>query len=155
MKPAVEETKPITILYAAFCGTGKTYICNNTDIKSIEVEYWQYKEKGLQKEYVQDVKKLIGKVDYIFISTDPEGLRLLNEEGFDITLVYPKNELRNEYLDRYIDRDSSYDFIGTFMKHWNLWINELKEQKYCKHIILDSGQYLKDIINIETTTIKE
>jgi hypothetical protein len=155
MKSAVEETKPITILYAAFCGTGKTYICNNTDIKSIEVEYWQYKEKGLQKEYVQDVKKLIGKVDYIFISTDPEGLRLLNEEGFDITLVYPKNELRNEYLDRYIDRDSSYDFIGTFMKHWNLWINELKEQKYCKHIILDSGQYLKDIINIKTTTIKE
>jgi len=146
MKTAVKETKPITILYAAFCGTGKTYICNNIDIKAVEVEYWQYKEKGLQKEYIQDVKKLIGKVDYIFISTDPEGLRLLNEEGFDMTLVYPKNELRNEYLDRYIDRDSSYDFIGTFMKHWNLWINELKEQTYCKHIILDSGQYLKDIM---------
>jgi hypothetical protein len=145
---SVEETKPITILYAAFCGTGKTYLCNNFDIKAIEVEYWQYKEKGLQKEYVQDIKKLIGKVDYIFIATDPEGLRLLNEEDFDITLVYPKNELRNEYLDRYIDRDSSYNFIGTFMKNWNLWINELKEQKYYNHIILDSGQYLKDIINL-------
>jgi hypothetical protein len=145
---SVEETKPITILYAAFCGTGKTYLCNNSDIKAIEVEYWQYKEKGLQKEYVQDIKKLIGKVDYIFIATDPEGLRLLNKEGFDITLVYPKNELRNEYLDRYIDRDSSYNFIGTFMKNWNLWINELKEQKHYNHIILDSGQYLKDIINL-------
>ncbi len=73
-------------------------------------------------------------------------MKLLNDTGFEITLVYPKNELRNEYLDRYIERDSSYDFIGTFMKHWNIWINELKEQKYCKHIVLESGQYLQDVL---------
>jgi hypothetical protein len=49
-------------------------------------------------------------------------------------------------LDRYIERDSPYDFIGTFMKHWDIWINELKEQKYCKHIVLKKGQYLQDIL---------
>jgi hypothetical protein len=135
-----------TVLCAAFCGAGKTYICEKTDIKAVEVEYWKYKEKGLFKEYVEDVKKYIGKVDYVFIATEPDGMKLLNDEGFDITLVYPKNELRNEYLDRYIERDSPYDFIGTFMKHWHIWIDELKEQKYCKHIILDSGQYLQDIL---------
>jgi hypothetical protein len=32
------------------------------------------------------------------------------------------------------------------MKHWHLWIDELKEQDYCNHIVLDSGQYLKDIL---------
>ena len=42
--------------------------------------------------------------------------------------------------------DSSYDFIGTFMKHWHMWIDELKEQSYCNHIVLDSGQYLMDVI---------
>jgi hypothetical protein len=135
-----------TTVYAAFCGCGKTFICQKTDIKAVEVEYWKYKESGLQKEYIEDVKKHIGKVDYIFIATDPEGLRLLNKEGINITLVYPRNDLRNEYLDRYIERDSSYDFIGTFMKHWHLWIDELKEQDYCNHIVLDSGQYLKDIL---------
>ena len=66
-------------------------------------------------------------------------MRLLNDEGFKIIVIYPKNELRNEYLDRYIERDSPYEFIGTFMKHWNIWINELKEQKYCKHVVLKSG----------------
>ena len=135
-----------TILCAAFCGSGKTYICEKTNIKAIEIEYWKYKDNGLRKEYIEDVRKNIGKVDYIFISTDPEGLKLLHEDGFEITLVYPENELRNEYLDRYILRDSPYDFIGTFMKYWNLWIDELKEQKYCKHIVLKSGQYLKDVL---------
>ncbi len=135
-----------TILCAAFCGSGKTYICEKTNIKAIEIEYWKYKDIGLQKEYIEDVRKNIGKVDYIFISTDPEGLKLLHEDGFEITLVYPENELRNEYLDRYIVRDSPYDFIGTFMKYWNLWIDELKDQKYCKHIVLKSGQYLKDVL---------
>ena len=136
-----------TILCASFPGTGKTYICENTNIKSIEVEYWKYKDKGHQKEYISDVKKHFGNVDYIFISTDPEGLRLLNKEGYDILLVYPENHLRNEYLDRYILRDSSPDFIGTFMKYWNVWIDELKEQKYCKkHITLKSNEYLQDVI---------
>ncbi len=135
-----------TKLYAAFCGTGKTYICNKTNIKAIEIEYWKYKDNNLYKEYIQDIKKYFGTVDYIFISTDPEGLKLLNNEGYEITLIYPQNELRNEYLDRYIERDSPYDFIGTFMKNWNTWINELKEIQYCNHIILKTGQYLKDVI---------
>jgi len=134
-----------TILCASFPGTGKTYICEKTDIKAIEIEYWKYKD-GLQKEYLEDIKKYIGKVDYIFISTEPEGLKLLHIEGFDILLVYPKNELRNEYLDRYIERDSPPDFIGVFMKYWNPWINELKEQIYCKHIVLEKGQYLQDVL---------
>jgi len=135
-----------TIICAAFCGTGKTFICKNTDIKAVEVEYWKYKDKGLQKEYIQDIKEYFGKVDYLFIATDPEGLKLLYNEGYDITLVYPKNKLRNEYLDRYIERDSPHDFIGVFMKYWNIWIDELKEQKYCKHIILEKGQYLQDVL---------
>jgi hypothetical protein len=134
-----------TLLYAAFCGTGKTYICQQTDISAVEIEYWKYKDIR-PNDYVNDIKEHFGKVDYIFISTDPEGLRILNENGFKITLIYPLNELRGEYLDRYIDRDSPSDFIGAFMKYWNPWIDELKEQSYCDHIVLKGGQYLKDII---------
>lgn len=140
------DTNIHTVICAAFCGVGKTYICEKTNIKAVEVEYWKYKEKGLFKEYIENVKNYIGKVNYIFIATEPEGMKLLNNEGFNILLVYPKNELRNEYLDRYIERDSPYDFIGTFMKHWNIWIDELKEQKYCKHIVLEKGQYLLDVL---------
>lgn len=133
-----------TVICAAFCGSGKTYICEKTN--NIEVEYWKYKDKRLYKEYIYEIKSHIGQVDYIFIATDPEGLKLLYDENLEITLIYPKNELRNEYLDRYIERNSPYDFIGVFMTHWELWINELKDQKYCKHIVLESGQYLQDVL---------
>ena len=63
-----------TILCAAWCGTGKTNICEKTNIKTIEIEYWKYKDNGLDNEYLQDIKKNIGKVNYIFISTDPDVL---------------------------------------------------------------------------------
>ena len=132
-----------TVLCAAWCGTGKTYVCEKTNIEAIEIEYWKYKDKGIQNEYLQHIAYQMGRVDYIFISTDPDGLKLLNKAGYDITLIYPENELRNEYLDRYIERDSHYDFIGTFMKHWHIWLNELKEQDYCKHVILKKGEYLQ------------
>ena len=135
-----------TKLCAAFCGVGKTYVCEKTDIKAVEIEYWKYKEKGLKKDYIEDIKKYIGKVEYIFVSTEPEGIKLLHDEGFDITLVYPENDLRNEYLDRYVARDSPYDFIGSYMKYWNNWINELKKLDYCKHIVLKSGEYLQNVI---------
>lgn len=140
----MKETKII----AAFCGSGKTYICEKTDTNAIEIEYWKYKGKGLfyEYEYILDIKKHFGTVDYIFIATDPEGLRLLHKEGFQITLVYPEIELRNEYLDRYINRDSPQDFIGVFMKYWKPWINELKELPFCDHIVLQKGKFLKDVL---------
>lgn len=135
-----------TTICAAFCGTGKTYICEKTNLNAVEIEYWKYKDQGSSHEYVEDIKKHFGTVDYIFISTDPEGLKLLHEHKFSITLVYPEIELRNEYLDRYIDRDSPHDFIGAFMKHWNQWINELKEQTYCNHIVLRKGEFLENVL---------
>ena len=70
----------------------------------------------------------------------------MNKLGIEIQLFYPENKLRNEYLDRFIDRDSPYDFIGTIMKNWNIWIDELKEQDYCKHTILLEGEYLVDVL---------
>lgn len=131
-----------TEIIAAWCGSGKTYLCDNySDVICIELEYWKYND---DYEYIKDVKNNIGKVDYILVSTDPVGLNLLYSSGFNITLIYPENNLRNEYLERYIKRDSPYEFIGTFMKHWNIWLDELKQFKQYKHIILKSGEYLSD-----------
>lgn len=135
-----------TTLCAAFCGTGKTFFVEKTNSSAIEIEYWKYKERGLQKEFVDEVFDKIGKFQYIFLSTEPESLKLLHEEGHKIILLYPENSLRNEYLDRYINRDSPYEFIGSFMKYWDLWLNELKQQDYCTHIVLKSGEYLCDAL---------
>ena len=122
-----------TILCAAFCGTGKSYLCNNFPGKYKEIEDWEYRQGDFPNNYIKDVLDMFGKSRYLFISTDPIILKELNKLNIDILLIYPENKLRNEYLDRFIERDSPYDFIGTMMKHWDIWIDQLKEQNYCKH----------------------
>jgi hypothetical protein len=135
-----------TIICAAFCGTGKSYLCNNFSESYKEIEDWEYRNGDFPNNYIQDVIKMIGRTQYLFISTEPLILKELNKLNVDVKLIYPENKLRNEYLDRFIERDSPHDFIGAIMKYWNVWINELKEQNYCEHIILKSGQYLQDVI---------
>lgn len=133
-----------TIIVAAFCGTGKSYLCKYYPNNYKEIECWEYRKENFPNNYIDDVLNTLGKIKYLFISTDPIILKGLNKLGLKIQLIYPANELRNEYLDRFIDRDNPYDFIGTIMKNWDIWINELKEQNYCKHTILESGCYLSD-----------
>jgi len=134
-----------TVLCASFCGTGKTFICENSHIKAVEVEYWKY--KGQEKEFLQDIKKHIGVVDIILLQTDAESLNILHDEGLDIILIYPQKNLRNEYLDRYIERDNPYDFIGSMMKYWDKTIDELSNRKYCKQFVLEKNQYISDVIH--------
>ena len=135
-----------TKICAAFCGTGKSYLCNKFPNTYKEVECWEYRSGDFPNNCIQDILKEIGKTKYLFISTDPTILRGLNKFDITIDLFYPENELRNEYLDRYIERDSPYDFIGTMMKNWNIYIDELKEQNYCKHTVLKNGEYLQDVL---------
>lgn len=133
-------------IIAAFCGTGKTYLCNNFSDKCTEVECWEYRDGDFPRNYIKDVKLAIGNYKYIFISTDPIILKPLNESGISIKLVYPKKELKSEYFKRFVMRGSNKDFMNAYNKYWNIWLDELKEQKYCEQIVLNKNEYLKDII---------
>lgn len=139
-------TNTHTVLCAAFCGTGKSYLCNSFVNTYMEIECWEYRKGNFPNNYINEVVNSIGKTKYLFISTDPVILKGLNRLGINIELIYPENKLRNEYLDRYIKRDSPNDFIGVFMKNWDNWLNELKEQNYCTHKILKAGEYLQDVL---------
>ena len=131
--------------------------CENSQFKAVEVEYWKY--KGIEKEFLQDIKKLIGVVDIIFLQTDIESLNLLNNEGLEIILIYPQKNLRNEYLDRYIERDNPYDFIGTMMKYWDKTIDELSNQTNCDWLVMGwngkahSGIFVRNPIGWLVTNI--
>jgi len=136
-----------TKICAAFCGTGKSYLSNNFPDTYKEIECWEYRKGDFPINYVNDVISAMGKTKYLFISTDPIILKELNKRGVEIQLYYPQNELRNEYLDRFIERVSPLDFVGAIMVNWHKWINQLKEQNYCKHTVMNSGEYLQDVIN--------
>lgn len=134
------------LLYAAFCGTGKSFLCSNYPDKFIEFECWNYRTGNFPENYIDDIKAAIGKYEYILFSTDPVVLRQLHKDGISIKLVYPKNKLKSEYMERFLKRESHIDFVRAIDTYWDGWIDELKEQSYCEHILLDSGQYLQDVI---------
>ena len=147
-----EETKVQTadaiksgnLLYAAFCGTGKSHLCNVAS-KYIEFECWKYRAGDFPTNYITEISAALGKYPYIFISTDPIVLRRLVKNGISIKLIFPRNELKAEYLERFKRRGNHIDFINTLDKYWDVWLDELKKQNYCEQIILNSGEYLQNI----------
>ncbi len=135
-------------IYASFCGTGKTYLCGKSPKKYVELECWKYTSGNFPHNYVNDIEAKIEKTDYLFISTNPVVLKQLHKLGIQITLIYPKNNLKNKYMKKFKARGSSGGFIDTLNLHWDAWIDELKEQNYCNHVVLSDGQYLEEYINL-------
>lgn len=134
---------PSMKVYSAFCGTGKSFLCQQSD-KYEELECWKYRDGNFPTNYIEDVKKHITETEYLFISTDPVILKQL--KGFEIVLIYPNLSLKTEYLQRYIDRQSPNEFVDMLDKNWNNWLTELVEQDYCTHVVLETGQHLEDIL---------
>ena len=138
-----------TKIISAFCGCGKSFICDTYhNISVLEYECWKYDSDSIFPiNYIEDIKSQIGEVDYIFISTNPIVLKELFKQGIKATLIYPNIKLKCDYIERYENRGSSFDFIKMLDSNWEKWINELKDQSYLRHIVLEKGEYISDHIN--------
>lgn len=132
-------------IIAAFCGTGKSTLSKSMD-NLIEVECWEYRKGNFPDNYIQEVLSKSKEYKYVCISTDPVSLVPIIKRGCNVVLVYPDLSLFDEYMKRYVDRVSPYDFIGVMYKHWHEWIKQLHSIKGCEHIVLTEGQYLSDVI---------
>lgn len=132
------------MIYAAFCGTGKSYLATTFTNDYIEFECWKYQGSDFPNNYIREI--ISKEAKYIFISTNPVVLRELNKLGYEIQLCYPKNELKEEYFKRYVERGSSSDFLEMLDVNWDKWLDELKGETYCNHIVLDKNEYLSKYI---------
>lgn len=139
------------MIISAFCGTGKTYLVDNSDRDLIELECWKYdKEPSVfPANFVEDVKLHYGKRT-IFISTNQVVLEELLNQYFDITLVYPEITLKDEYMRRLIERGSPADFIQMLSTHWYGWLKEVATNNRCRHFVLASGQYISTVLPGDT-----
>jgi len=141
------------MLVVAFPGTGKSYYVNYgegsgympqgfaTDSDSSKFDKSEFPEN-----YIRHIKEKISDgYARIFISSHKEVRDALVENDLQFTLVYPQKELKQEYLKRYKERESSQSFIDLIDNNWDSWIEELKTQKGCNHIELESGQFISNI----------
>jgi hypothetical protein len=136
-----------TMVISAFPGCGKShYFRNNSDKIVLDSDSSTFDKSDFPRNYIQHIKENIGKVDIIMVSSHKEVRDELVKNGIEFTLVYPESNIKEDYIQRYIDRGSPESFIKLLNNNWENWISELEEQTGCDKIKLKKGQYLSDVI---------
>lgn len=132
------KLKNKTIVIAAFPGMGKTFYKNNcngfivSDSDSSQFS-WTIDEEGnkirnpeFPNNYIEHIKSLIGKVDFIFVSTHEPVLRALIENNIYFFLLYPPMDNKPIMIERYYERGSDNKLIKTIYDNYDKWITTLE-----------------------------
>lgn len=117
---------------------GKTFYKNNcngftvSDSDSSQFS-WTIDEEGnkirnpeFPNNYIEHIKSLIGKVDFIFVSTHEPVLRALIENGIYFFLLYPSIDDKSIMIERYYERGSDQNLIQTIYDNYEKWITVLE-----------------------------
>jgi hypothetical protein len=140
-----------TKIVAAFPGCGKTHYCNYDsdympDGFAMDSDSSKFHKSTFPQNYIDHIESHIGKVKIIFCSTHKCVREELLQRHIPFVLAYPGISLKYEYLQRFVNRGSSAEFIKTIERNWDQWIEELQNQKGCEHLVLKFGQYLNQVV---------
>lgn len=162
-----------TLIVSAFPGCGKTYLYENQEHLTFKNEKFTFqdsdsshyeKHENWAKEYVNDLKKLLGTVDFIFVSQHEILLAELEAQHIPFVVVAPDNSkselsdkqrqlIKQQWFGRFILRDNSHikDFdkwLNCLKKNYDDWTSSdnLKKHHPIKIIRLKEDEYLSDVI---------
>lgn len=140
------------IIICGFAGIGKTTVkefCPNLRDKTfydLSSSFFR-KNEGWEKVYCDIAENMAKNYDYVFISTHNMVIDELLKRETKFYLVYPRRYCKDEYIQRYIKRGSSKEYVSKFMKNWDCFIDMLEGVRFENKIELRSGQYLSDVIS--------
>lgn len=138
-----------TLVVSAFPGCGKSHLFRNKGEKKIlDSDSSKFNKSEFPQNYIEHIKSNIGRVDIILVSSHKEVRDALVNEGISFTLVYPIKDIKDQYIQRYIDRGNDGKFVDLLKQNWDNWTDELENQRGCKKIELESGQYLSNVIRL-------
>jgi len=96
--------------------------------------------------YIEHIKDNIGKLDFILVSSHDIVREALNKEGIEYTIVYPSKDIKDEYIQRYIDRGNNENFVNLLQENYETFIEGIEKETKPKLVSLSSGQYLSDVL---------
>lgn len=152
-----------TLIISAFPGTGKTYFFNKYNgVNSLIILdsdssnfSWIKDENGnntttrnpdFPNNYINHIKENIGRADIIFVSSHDVVRQALSDNDIKYIVVYPDNDCKDEYLERYRNRGNTEEFINMMDKNWDKFIDGMKNDKGA-HMkwILSTNQFIDPI----------
>jgi len=144
-----EHNSAETLVVSAFPGCGKSHLFRNKGEKKIlDSDSSTFDKSQFPQNYIENIKSNIGEVDIILVSSHKEVRDALVNESISFTLVYPRKDIKDEYIQRYIDRGNDGKFVELLKQNWDNWTDELENQEGCEKIELESGQYLSNVIEL-------
>ena len=142
------------MIISGFPGVGKTTLFNKAGelrILDSDSSNFSWSDKGVRnpnwpQNYIDHIKDQRDTADVILVSSHDVIRKALAESGIPFTLVYPLLEMKDEHIQRYKNRESDEQLVTLLEKNYEKWIPELMDQEGCKHVVLQSGEYLADVI---------
>lgn len=131
-------------LISAFPGCGKSTLVKKFH-KVQDSDSSLFPKSEFPRNYLKHLRDLAVAGTPSMISTHLEVRQGLERMGLSYIVVYPHFECKEEYLQRYRDRQSPQAFIDLLDRMWETWINALRDSE-ARQIILNPGQYLSDVL---------
>lgn len=96
--------------------------------------------------YIEHIKNKMNTEDIIFISSHKQVRDALKEFNIPYTLVIPRRELKDEWIERFRSRGNTKEFIDNVIQNWDNWMDELYTDR-CELVVrLNSGEYIDKAI---------
>jgi len=154
-RESIEKMKRAKVI-SGFPGIGKsTLFENNRALEFLDSDSTNFSWADESKEtrnqdwpqnYMEHIVESAKYADAIFVSTHDTVRNALIESRVPFVLVYPSLEMKEEYIQRYKDRGNDEKFVKLLEANYKVWIENLMSQEGCKHVVLQPGQYLSDVI---------
>lgn len=144
----------MTKVISGFPAVGKSYLYNNnkglkvldSDSRKFSWESEGVRHPDFPNNYIRHIKRNLGVVDVIFVSSHKVVREALENNGIDYTIVYPNISLKGEYISRYINRGNDDNFIEFLNDNWEEFITDIENERFPVKVELQEGQYMKDVL---------
>ena len=128
---------------AGFPGIGKSnFVEHNKELKIKDSDSSEWDKKDFPDNYLNYIENIIKDGYTILCSTHKDVRDGLEERNIDYILVYPEENLKEEYIKRYSDRGSPEKFVEMMNDKWEEFIESCDESSPYERIRLKKGQYL-------------
>lgn len=113
--------------------------------KTIKVIFKNNDAPNFPENYIRNIVSLAREGYIVLISSHKEVRDELNKRSSPFTIVLPSLDMKQEMIDRYIKRGNQENFVTMLENNYETFVNDLMSDPNNK-IVLDSGQYLKDVM---------
>ena len=107
---------------------------------------WIYDENGnktnernpeFPQNYINHIKEHMETEDIIFVSSHKVVRDALKEEGIPYYLVYPRKDMKHEWMWRFENRGNDEAFIKFQDEHWDEFIDDMESETYPTKVLLE------------------